>query len=367
MTLPQAARPFVEFPQVLRAHGFAVSPDQTIGFIEAVGLLGPMDMTDIRRAAIAMLAVPRERQPEFEALFRAYFLGQGLAASIEDDDEEEDVEAYEPTGTTVDVEEGLDENESGDFATSAEILRHRQFAPVEDDEALRNLARRAEHDLPRRMSYRRSFDNRGERIALRRALRQAIKRDGEVFNLPVTRRKTRQRRILLLVDVSGSMRDQSEATLRFAHALTQAADRVETFTLGTRLTRISHSLRLRNRDQALEAVGAAVADFDGGTRIGDALSAFLSVPRFAGYARGAAVLVLSDGLERGTPDSLVQSIQKLSRLTWRLDWLTPLASEPGFEPRTKALSACLPYLDGLVPGGRVEALCNHVLSLSRSR
>ena len=154
------------------------------------------------------------------------------------------------------------------------------------------------------------------------------------------------------------MREQSEGTLPFAHALTQAADRVETFTLGTRLTRVSHALRIRSREQALDAVGAAVADFDGGTRIGDALEAFLSVPRFAGYARGAAVLILSDGLERGTPDSLVGAIQKLARLTWRLDWLTPLAAQPGFEPRTEALAACLPHLDGLVPGDRVEALCS---------
>jgi uncharacterized protein len=367
MTLPQASRPFVEFPQILRAHGFAVSPDQTMGFIEAVGLLGPRDMIDIRRAAISMLSVPRERHSEFDALFRAYFMGQSLAASIEDADGDDEIEAFEPTGSTVDVEEGLDESEAGDTATTAEILSRRKFVPIDDVDALRHLARRAEHDLPRRISYRRSFNNRGNRIDLRRALRQAIKRDGEVFDLPLTRRKTRQRRILLLVDVSGSMRDQSEATLRFAYALTQAAERVETFTLGTRLTRVTHSLRIRNRDQALDGVGASVADFDGGTRIGDALEAFLSVPRFAGYARGAAVLIVSDGLERGSPDSLVQSIQKLSRLTWKLDWLTPLAAEPGFEPRTEALAACLPHLDSLVPGDRIEALCSHVLSLSRSK
>lgn len=367
MTLPQASRPFVEFPQILRAHGFAVSPDQTMGFIEAVGLLGPRNMTDIRRAAIALLSVPRERHPEFDALFRAYFFGQGLAASIEDEDEEDELEAYEPTGAMADVEEAVDEDESGNEASTAEILKRRHFAPVDDVDALRHLARRAEHDLPRRRSYRRSFDNRGDRIDLRRALKQALKRDGEVIDLPVRRRRTRLRRILLLMDVSGSMREQIDATFRFAHTLTQVADRVETFTFGTRLTRVTHSLRIKNRDQALDATGAAVADFDGGTRIGDALEVFLAVPRFAGYARGAAVLVLSDGLERGSPDKLVQSVQKLSRLTWRLDWLTPLASGPGYEPRTEALVACLPFLNSLVPGDRVESLCQHVLSLSRSQ
>lgn len=366
MTLPTATRPFVEFPAILRAHGFPVAPDQTMGFVEAVGLLGPRDMRDIRNAAIAMLSVPRERHVEFDALFRAYFLGQGLAASIEDEDEEDDLEAFEPTGAQVEVEEGAEEDEAGDLATSAELLSRRQFVPADAGDALRHLARRAERDLPRRVSYRRSFSQRGDRIDMRKALRQALRRDGEVLDLPVTRRKTRQRRILLLVDVSGSMTDQSEATMRFAHALTQAADRVETFTFGTRLTRISQSLRIRNADQALQTVGASVADFDGGTRIGDALQAFLSVPRFAGQARGAAVLILSDGLERGDPATLVEAVRKLSRLCWRLDWLTPLAADPQYEPRTEALSDCLPYLDSLVPGDRIEVLCSHVLSLSRS-
>lgn len=365
MTLPAATRPFVEFPAILRAHGFPVAPDQTMGFVEAVGLLGPRDMRDIRSAAIAMLSVPRDRQTEFDALFKAYFLGQGLAASIEDDDEDDDVQAYEPTGAQVDVEEGMEEDETGDLATSAEILRRRQFVPADEGGALRHLARRAEKDLPRRLSYRRAFSQRGNRIDLRKALKQALRQDGEVFDLPVTRRKTRQRRILLLVDVSGSMTDQSVATMRFAHKLTQAAERVETFTFGTRLTRVSHSLRIKNTDQALESVGATVADFDGGTRIGDALQAFLAVPRFAGQARGAAVLILSDGLERGEPATLVEAIRKLARLCWRLDWLTPLAADPGYEPRTEALSACLPFLDSLVPGDRIEALCTHVLSLSR--
>lgn len=367
MTLPRATRPFVEFPAILRAHGFAVSSDQTMGFIEAVGLLGPRDMTDIRRAAIAMLAVPQERSVEFDALFRAYFLGQNLATPVEDSDEEaDDVEAHEALGETGEAEQEREENETGEMAASTEVLTRRSFAETDDDEALRGLARRAARDLPRRLSYRRAFQNVGDRIDIRRALRQALKRDGEVFELPLTRRKTRQRRIVLLIDVSGSMKDQSETGLRFAHVLSHSAERVETFTLGTRLTRVTSSLRLRQPDQALDAVGAAVADFDGGTRIGDALLAFLSVPRFAGYARGAAVLVLSDGLERGSPDVLIGAVKTLSRLSWRLDWLTPLADSADFEPRTQALSACLPFLDSVVPGAGARALCEHVLSLARS-
>jgi uncharacterized protein with von Willebrand factor type A (vWA) domain len=106
-----------------------------------------------------------------------------------------------------------------------------------------------------------------------------------------------------------------------------------------------------------------VADWDGGTRIGDALLAFLSVPRFASFARGALVLVLSDGLERGDHSGMVQAVERLSRLAWRVHWLTPLAGTPGFQLRTEALEAILPFLDELGDASSLDRLCRHVLSL----
>ena len=141
----------------------------------------------------------------------------------------------------------------------------------------------------------------------------------------------------------------------------------ECFTLGTRLTRVTGAFRLRNPDRALERAAALAPDWDGGTRIGDALRAFLSVPRFAGLARGAAVIVLSDGLERGAPDAMVEAVQRLSRLAWRLSWLTPLAADAGFRPETAALTAVLPWLDDLGDGATPARLRAHVLGLGRVR
>ncbi|MEL7527205.1 MAG: hypothetical protein AAFN16_15610, partial [Pseudomonadota bacterium] len=126
MTLPRISRPFVEFPAILRAHGFAVAPDQTIDFLQSISLLGPRDMADIRRAALATLAIPRERQMEFDALFQAYFLGQALAAPIEDEDVEDGVEAFEPSSDTVEIDQDEGEEEPGELATSAELLGRRQ-------------------------------------------------------------------------------------------------------------------------------------------------------------------------------------------------------------------------------------------------
>ena len=365
MTLPRAAYPFVEFPAILRSHGFGIAPDQTMGFIEAVGLLGPRGMSDIHAAGLAMLAIPHDRQAEYDALFRAYFMGHTVTAPTRGDDEDE-VQVHEPSGTMQQVAVDDDEREVGGEAMRAERLSYREFGEAHEDRALREFRRLASTRLPRRLSYRRTPARHGDKLNMRQALREAVRRDGEVFTLPRTRRKTRQRRIVLLVDVSGSMKDRTDATLRFAHALAQSADRFEAFTLGTRLTRVTPALKISQQDEALARTGALVADFDGGTRIGDALAAFLNVPRFAGFARGAAVIVLSDGLERGDPAAMIASVQRLSRLAWRLDWLTPLAGEDAYSPRTEALQAVLPWLDSLSDGSRTTTIASHVLNLARA-
>ena len=126
-------------------------------------------------------------------------------------------------------------------------------------------------------------------------------------------------------------------------------------------------MRLRNREQALATASLLVADWDGGTRIGEALDAFLAIPRFSALARGAAVVVLSDGLERGDPAGMADAVARFSRLAWRIVWLTPLAADPGFEPRTAGLAAARPFLDELGNGGSIESICAHVLDLARER
>ncbi len=365
MTLPQAVRPLVEFPAVLRGHGFAVAPDQIMGFVEAVGLLGPRDMADIRRAAIAMLAIPHDREAEFDALFRAFFLGQTIAAPVPVPDDDT-VEAYEPDGGSSEVEEGEEVSETGREATTAERLSARTLAAGGDDEALARFARLAPRRLSRRRSYRQAPVRRRGTLDLRRTLRDAARRDGEAVDLRHRRRKSRQRRYVLLIDVSGSMKERTEDRLRFAHALVQAADYVEVFTLGTRLTRVTRELRVRDPAQALERVGRLVADFDGGTRIGEALQAFLAIPRYVGFARGAVVLVLSDGLERGDPAAMIDGTRRLSRMAWRLEWLSPLAGDPGYRPETSALTSVLGSLDGFGDGSGLAAICDHLLAMGRT-
>jgi uncharacterized protein len=365
--LPNAARPFVAFAALLRANGLAVAPEQTTAFLSAITLLGPRSLDDIRRAAHATLAPPVDRREEFDALFDAHFLGSvelGREAA-EPDTEELRVQEHRRGGFEPPASDEI--NEAGRAATAAEALSRRRFAPADEADTLRRFQRALPEHLPRRRGYRRLRGRRGPGLDLRRAMQEMVRNDGEIFRLPRLRRKPRRRAILLIIDVSGSMKARTDAHLRFAHALMRAADRVEVFTIGTRLTRVTRALKLKNREQALDAASGLVSDWDGGTRIGDALQAFLAVPRFAGTARGAVVLILSDGLERGDAGAMTEAVRRLAARAWHLSWMTPLAADPGFRPETAALKSILPHLDALADAGSTERLCHHVLTLAQAR
>jgi uncharacterized protein len=364
--LPRAIEPFIDFVVILRANGFAVAPEQTAAFLSAIVLLGPRDLEDIRRAGLATLGPPPERHAAYHALFDMHFLGaegQDLPQG-----EEDDVVRVQEDRRGVDESISAEQsNESGQAATRAEALVERRFAPAETGEALRRLTREAARRLPKRLSYRRWRARRGPVVDLRRTLREATRNDGEIVKLSRLKRRVRTRKALLLIDVSGSMKARTEENLRLAHALVQASLRVEVFTFGTRLTRVTRPMRLKRREQALAGAAQIVSDFDGGTRIGDALEAFLAVPRFSSYARGAVTLIVSDGLERGDPTALAAAVARLSRRAWRLSWLTPLAVGRDFRPRTEALVAIFPFVDDMVDGGSTPAIVNHVLTLGRRR
>ncbi len=365
--VPRAVYPFFTFPALLRANGFAVAPEQTATFIEAIELLGPRSIDDIRRAGRAILAPPPERIAAYDALFDAHFLDGAMTLDGEMEGETDAIKVQEDQSGFDPPELSGEVNEAGQTAVGAEALTARQFAPVSDGAALRRLAKSLPLRVPRRRGYRFRLARRGTRIDLRRALKTAVRNDGEIMALPQLKRRARPRRVLCLIDVSGSMKERTDAHLRLAHAIAQALPMVETFTFGTRLTRVTRALKLKRRDQALATAADLVSDWDGGTRIGDALQAFLAVPRFAGYARGAIVLVISDGLERGDPAAMRDAVARLSRRAWRLSWLSPLAIGREFKPETEALKAIMPFLDDLSDGSSIDAITTHILRLGSGR
>ena len=359
--LPRAAKPFLGFGRLLRRYGFPIAPEQISGFMQAVTLLGPRSMNDVREAALATLAPTPDRRNEFEAHFRFWFHGDASPA-IEGGSEEE-VQVKDDGRAREEQDEELHEQEGGELSSGAEHLSARDF--WRDEDGLLRFRR----DLPAALPVRRSFrtvrtPSRGT-LDLRRSLREIVRADGDVPTPLLRRRQSLPRKLLMLIDVSGSMKLHTADYLKVAHAVVQAAGRAEVFTFGTRLTRITPSLRIRDRGQALARAAGLVDDWDGGTRIGPTLLAFLSVPRFSAFARGAAVVVLSDALERGDHAEMELAMRRLHARAFRLSLCTPLAGDPRFQPRTAALHAILPVLDDLVDGSSVAALTGFILSLGR--
>ncbi|MGR3436246.1 MAG: VWA domain-containing protein [Shimia sp.] len=356
--LPLPAARLVGLGAALRAGGFAASSDQATAYLAAVSALGPRDFGDLLRAARAIYGPAPERRAAFDALVESHFLDRTEVMQAADDDTEEAPPSED--GPTPDVQEADPSESPGQTASGLEVLGTRDLTPAARDAALRRFARLAPRRMPERLT-RRTAPARGRVPDRARALRAAARTGGELLSLPTRARVTRLRPVLLLVDVSGSMKEQTEDLMRLAHAMTRLPTRVEVFTLGTTLTRVTPALRLRSEAQALARVAAMVPDFDGGTRLGETLGALLRVPRYAGFARGAVVVTASDGLEIGDPGALVAAAARLDRLAFAHLWMTPLASGPDFVPRTDALAAIAPHVDAFGPGADVAAICAHLL------
>lgn len=364
--VPGAVRPLIGFPVLLREHGFAIAPEQIVSFLQAVELLGPRSIEHVRKAAVATLAPQPEQRTRFDALFDMHFLGAVGEPGEDEWQGDDEMQVQDDIGTE-EIAIGDDINETGQAATGAEALAVRALRVPDDADTLRRFGSALPDSMPRRRGYRHTAARRGKGVDLARSLRPAMRNEGEVMSLKRLRRTTRPRPVLLLIDVSGSMKQRSDAHLALAHEVVHAMPRVEVFTFGTRLTRLTRALRLKNREQALAEASTLVADWDGGTRIGDALEAFLAVPRFAGYARGANVIVLSDGLERGDPSAMIRAVQRLAARAFRIDWFTPLAVDPAYRPETEALRAVRPLLASLGDASSTSRLCRAILAIGEAR
>src|SRR4051794_5071385 len=253
-----------------------------------------------------------------------------------------------------------DGDEPADLATRAsgeEVLRHRDVAELTlaERQQLRRLLALLAPATPMRSSRRRSPSPTGA-VHRARTVRRALRDGGEVSRLLHHRARARPRRVVLLVDVSGSMSPYADALLRFAHAAVRARPAsTEVFTIGTRLTRVTRELRLRDPDRALAASGSAIPDWSGGTRIGEVLKAFLDRWGQRGTARGAIVVLCSDGWERGGAELLAEQMTRLQRLAHAVVWVNPHKGRSGYEPLTAGMVAALPSVDHFVAGHSLAA------------
>jgi len=358
---PVAADPVrgaVALATALRGAGLPVGPERVQRFVEALGHLDASSRDDVYWAGRATLCGDPEHIPIYDRVFAAFFEGRATYAS------RPLVLAERPVVTAVPSARGADDTETGDHdeallanASSLEVLRRRDVATLDAVEraALRRLLARFALPGMQRRTRRWDPDRRGD-IDRMRTVRRLLRNGGEVAALRHRSARTRPRRVVLLVDVSGSMSPYADALLRFAHAATRGPARTEVFSMGTRLTRLTRELSHRDPDTAMAAVAAAIPDWSGGTRLGEQVKTFLDLWGQRGMARGAVVVVLSDGWERDDPALLGEQMARLQRLAHRVVWANPRRARRGFEPLVGGLVAALPHVDAFVNGHSLEAL-----------
>jgi uncharacterized protein with von Willebrand factor type A (vWA) domain len=347
MTAPDVA--LAGFASALRHAGLAVTADRVHLFLRAVATLDAALTADVYWSGRAALCSGPDDTSRYDEVFAAWFSGErsgGVVrrtpqASVQAALEADDGAAGEDGDRTVNVS-----------ASTAEVLRHRDVAELSasDRAELARLFGTLRPRVPVRRATRRRPSHRGE-IDPRRTLRAQLRQVGEPARVHYRRRGTRPRRIVVLIDVSGSMRPYADSLLRLAHTMVQQAPRsVEVFTIGTRLTRVTAALRRRDAEFALRAAGDVVPDWSGGTRLGEVLKVFLDRWGRRGMARRAVVVVCSDGWERGDAALLGAQLEQLAGLAHRVVWLNPHRGKPGYLPVQAGIVAVLPHVDDLVAG-----------------
>jgi len=340
----------VAFARVLRGMGLDVPVHSVLLYAQALEATGIDERSDVYWAGRATLVRKPEDVPAYDAAFAAFWLGrQGHTVPV----------VVPPPVVEDDEAEG--EDAGGAKFSPHEVLHHKDFAAyshAEFDEARKLMA-----DLRLAGALRRSrrlkpapARSHAGRPDLRRTVRKSLRAGGEPVHRARLEPSQQRRRLVLLLDVSGSMEPYARALVRFLHAAVVGRRRVEAFALGTRVTRITRELQWRDPDAAIAAAAHRVVDCSGVTRLGEGLRAFNDEWGVRGMGRGATIVILSDGWDRGDPDLLGGEMARLHRVAHRIVWVNPLKASPGYEPLARGMAAALPHVDDFVEGHSLAAL-----------
>jgi uncharacterized protein len=365
----------IGFGRDLRHRGLNVGTGRIVTFCRSAAALGALDRTDLYWAGRASLISRPEDAQAFDAAFEEWFRadirieldlgthvpGAGIQRELEE------LHDLRVEGDRVIAKEwhGPDEGEEPEgeaairiVASAVELLREKSFADLTEEERRRvgRVIRRLAVAVPRRRTRRLRPAPVGARFDVRRTLRRSLRTQGEPFHRAWRDRGVRTRPLVLILDVSGSMSPYARALMQFAFAAMAAGRRVEVFCFGTRLTRVTRTLRTKDPDRALHEIGRQVADWEGGTRIGASLKALLDQWDQRAALRGSVAVICSDGLERGEPNLLRDQMARLRRLAHRVVWVNPLKGSPRYEPLARGMAAALPSIDVFLPGHNLESL-----------
>jgi len=369
----QLLRHAVAFVRSLRSEGMVVTPGQTATFARALGEISIFDPEEFFYAAMSSLLTRQEDRAKFAEVFRKFWQNLGLERFPA---ELLNQTALPPKAQKARPGEVGREPRSSEGSSNqpqpvvdraltyseTEVLKQKRFDQMSEAEleAARKLLYSLVWNPPQRRTRRLKASGK-EQLDLRRSFRRALKHQGELVVLEQRSRKHKPRPIVALADVSGSMERYAWMLLHFLHAFTlqqtrQGVRRVESFTFGTRLTRITHTLKKRSVDAALQEVGQQVKDWSGGTRIGACLHSFNQSWGKRVLGQGAIVLIISDGWDQGEPRLLAFEMERLQKSCHRLIWLNPLLGTPGYQPLTRGLVAALPYIDDFLPVHNLNSL-----------
>ena len=353
----------VNFVRELRTAGVAAGTGDAAAYCAAMAALDPTDLVDLYWGGRTTLVSRRESIGVYDEVFRRYFLGDAslaaelltLKARLSTDDAVLTIPLTDPAG------EGSEEEEAvlGWMASDAEALKRKSFAACTAEElaALRRIMARIRLTPPRRRTRRTAPARTGRTPDLRRTLRESMRMHGEPAELLWRQRRVRLRPLIFILDISGSMADYSRNLLQFAYSAKRAAGKVEVFCFGTRLTRVTRALDTRNPDLALQRAASEVFDWEGGTRIGESLDAFVRSWGRRGLCRGGVVVICSDGLDRGDPDVLATAMERLRRQCHTLLWMNPHKGEDReFRPSTLGMMVAAPHIDLLLSGHDLRSL-----------
>ncbi len=353
----------VAFSQILRGLGLSVPTSCTHTFAAGLCETGLDDRDTTYWVGRSTLVRRMEDIALYDRAFAVFFEGRRSNGIDGATDEPLSitiaVDADDDSGDGDDDGEGADEDVIELRFSTTEILRHKDFADYSPDELAQAQEMMSHLRLigaPRASLRRGPTARRTSTPDIRRTVRSAIRAGGEPIERHHLAPTPRLRRLVLLLDVSGSMEPYARALLRFVHAAVAGRQKVEAFTLGTRLTRITRELTSRDPDIAVRAAGQRVADWSGGTRLGSGLRQFNDEWGVRGLARNSIVVILSDGWDRGEPEQLRAEMERLQRITHRLIWVNPLKVTPGYAPLARGMAAALPYVDHFVEGHSLAAM-----------
>jgi uncharacterized protein with von Willebrand factor type A (vWA) domain len=350
-------RHVVTFGRVLREAGLEVGPGRL-----ADALTG-LDCVDITRRddvywTLRQTLVSREEDLDaFDRAFRAWFLRAPVLPPARRREERLRV-VRDAGGEPASSETGGDDTPSKAGYSADEVLRSKDLAELSHDEfdrvaqLIAGLAARR----PQRRSRRLRPDSRGRELDLRRLVRASLATGGDPADRGFRRRVETPRKVVAIVDVSGSMEAYSRALVVFLHALVRSGRGVEAFAFGTRLTRLTPDLHGRDHAHVLELAARRVADWSGGTRIGASLKAFNDEWGRRALTRGAVVLIASDGWEREDPGLVGREMARLSRQAYAVVWVNPLKGHPDYQPLAGGMRAALPYVDRFLAGQNLASL-----------